>query len=678
MKQPAPNLPTLPRGLAFHDIDPAAVTEDLIRRLAQARKRVESALAGAPQALIATLELIDEDLGRRFTPLRHLNSVASTPAVRAAHERALAAFTDYGTWIGQHQGLYRAFRALAAAPDFVHRPQAEQALVRHALVGFRLSGAELPPDERAQVRGLIAELSELGNRFETQLLDATDAWHLPITDPARMAGIPQATLELLAERAREQDASGWLLTLDPGVVNDVLKFADDRALRRQVHEAWVSRASDAGPQAGQHNNVPIIEAVLAARYRLAHTLGYAGYGEYALVERMARSTGEVTGFLHDLARRARPRAEQELAELVEFAATHGLDAPLAPWDLGYYSEKLRAERYGFDEEALRRYLPLERVLAGLRKLCRDLYGLHFRTLRDVSVWHPDVMVWKLTGADGKPIGRLYLDLYARPGKRGGAWMDEGGHRLRLGGITRRPAAFLTANFMRPAHGRPALIAHDDVVTLSHELGHCLHHLLSTVDYPSVGGISGVEWDAVEFPSQLHEEFAWHPAGLAALAAETETGAPIPAKLIDALGASRRFQGALRLVRQLELARFDLELHTLESSTPSIADVRRVLTAVRTAVRVTPVSERDRFECSFAHIFNDGYAAGYYSYLWAEVMARDGFTAFTHNGELKFETGRRLAATVLAGGGSQPARDLYRAFRGHDPDPAPLLNLYGIT
>ncbi|MGH8128544.1 MAG: M3 family metallopeptidase [Gammaproteobacteria bacterium] len=670
--------PPPPRALKFRDLDPTRVAEDLIRRIGKARKRVEIAIEGDPQALIPALELIEEDLGRRFTPLRHLNSVASTPAVRAAYEKTLAAFTDYETWLGQHQGLYRAFRALADAPDFAQRPQAEQALVHHALVGFKLSGAELPPAEREQVRGLIAELSELGNRFETQVLDATDAWHLPVTDKALLAGLPEATVELLAERAKEQSADGWLLTLDPSVVSDVLKYADTRSLRRQVYEAWVSRASDAGPQAGQHNNVPVIEAVLAARYRLARTLGYADYAEYALVERMARSAEEVTGFLRDLAKRARPRAEQELAELAEFAAANGLGEPLAPWDIGYYSEKLREKRYGFDEEALRRYLPLEHVLSGLQKMCRALYGLHFRTNKDTPVWHPDVRVWEMAGVDGQRIGRLYLDLYARPGKRGGAWMDEGGHRLRLGGVTRHPAAFLNANFMQPARGRPSLIAHDDVVTLCHELGHCLHHLLSTVDYPSVGGISGVEWDAVEFPSQLHEEFAWHPAGLTALAAEVDTGAALPHELVQALGESRRFQGALHIVRQLEFALFDLELHTLDKATPSITDVRQVLSEVRQSVRVTPVAKLDRFECGFAHIFNDGYAAGYYSYLWAEVMARDGFDAFTHNGQLNFETGQRLATTVLAGGGSQPARDLYRAFRGRDPEPAALLALYGIT
>ena len=667
-----------PRGLTFRDLDPAAVADDLLRRIATARKCVEAAIAAEPQALIPTLELIGEDLDRRFTPLRHLNSVASTPAVRAAYEKTLAAFTDYETWLGQHQDLYKAFRALADATDFAQRPQAEQALVRHALVGFRLSGAGLPPAERETVRGLIAKLSELGNRFETQLLDATDAWRLPIANEDRLAGVPAAAIELLAERAREAGIEGWLLTLDPGVVDVVLTHADNRALRREVYEAWVSRASDAGAQAGRYDNATVIEEILAARHRLARMLGYKNYADYALVERMARSAGEVAEFLRNLAQRARPRAVEELTELSRFAAEHGLAEPLASWDIGYYSEKLREARYGFDEEALRRYLPLEHVLAGLRKLCGKLYGLHFRTARDVASWHPDVVIWEISGIDGARIGRLYLDLYARPGKRGGAWMDEGGHRLRLAGVARHPAAFLNANFLRPARNRPSLIAHDDVVTLCHELGHCLHHLLSTVDYPSVGGISGVEWDAVEFPSQLHEELAWHPAGLAALAAEAETGALLPAELVTALGNSRRFQGALRLVRQLEFSLFDLKLHTLDTATPSIADVRRVLADARKTIRVTPTSALDRFECGFAHIFNDGYAAGYYSYLWAEVMARDGFTAFTKNNELKFETGRRLADTVLAGGGSRPARDLYHAFRGHDPDPAPLLALYGIA
>ncbi len=667
-----------PQGLGFRDLDPASEADTIERRLARARRQVEAAVTADVDALIPTLELVDEDIGRRFAPLKHLNSVASTPAVREAYERVLAALTDYETWLGQHQGLYAAFRAIADAPDFPRRPRAEQTLVDHALTGFHLSGADLPPAEREQARSLIAELSELGNRFESQVLDATDAWRSRVTDRRRLQGLPEATVELLEERARERGDKGWLLTLDPGVVFEVLRHADDRELRRTVHDAWVSRASDAGPQAGRFDNVPVIETILAARRRLARKLGYSDFAEYALVPRMARSAAEVKRFLGDMARRARPAAERELRTLTDFAAQEGLHESLEPWDIGYYSEKLRRARYGFDEEALRRYLPLERVLAGLRKLCRELYGLHFRTDRNVPVWHEDVRVWSLSGPDGRRIGRLYIDLYARPGKRGGAWMDEGGHRLELAGVTRRPAAFLNANFMRPARGRPALITHDDVVTLCHELGHCLHHLLTRVGYPSVGGISGVEWDAVEFPSQLHEEFAWHPAGLAELSGDVETGAPLPGDLVEALGASRRFQGAMRLVRQLEFALFDIGIHTLHKEAPKIGDVRRVLDGVRREVRVTPVSNLDRFECNFSHVCGGGYAAGYYSYLWAEVMARDGFAAFVRNGHLDFKAGRRLADTVLAEGGSRPARELYKAFRGRDPDPGPLLALYGIA
>ncbi|HYW75853.1 MAG TPA: M3 family metallopeptidase [Gammaproteobacteria bacterium] len=670
-------LPNPPSRLNFKRA-PGAIAEDMRKRLAQARRNVEQAVDKDGKRLIPTLELIEEDIGRRFTPLRHLNSVASTPEVREAYEQVLAALTDYETWLGQHQGLYESFKALGNQPGFARRPRAEQALVNHALIGFRLSGADLPAAKREQVRGQIAELSELGNRYEINVLDATDAWRLVIDDEKRLQGLPQATVELLAERAREQDESGWLLTLDPGVVFDVLRHADDRALREEIHGAWVSRASDAGPDAGRFDNVPVIEGILAGRRRLARTLGYPDYAAYALETRMATSADEVKGFLRELAGRAKPQAEREFKELVEFAAGEGHRGDLAAWDIGYYSEKLRKARYGFDEEAMRRYFPLERVLSGLRKLCRQLYGVRFRTDRDAPVWHEDVRVWALEGKDGRRIGRLYLDLYARPGKRGGAWMDEGGHRLRLGGIVRSPAAFLNANFMRPARGRPSLIAHDDVVTLCHELGHCLHHLLSTVDYPSVGGISGVEWDAVEFPSQLHEEFAWHPAGLAELAREVDTGASLPRTLIEALGNSRRFHGALHLVRQLEFALFDIELHTLGKDAPTIGDVRRVLEQVRQAVRVTPLSGKDRFECGFAHIFGGGYAAGYYSYLWAEVMARDGFAAFMRDDTLDFSAGRRLADTFLANGSSRPARELYKAFRGRDPDPAPLLALYGIT
>ncbi len=670
--------PIPPRGLAFRDFDPPSAAVDLLRRIERAKIRVEATLAGNAGPLVPALELIGEDLDRRFAPLRHLNAVASTPAIRAAYEKSLAAFTNYATWLGQHQGLYRVFRALAVAPGFAQRPQAERALVKHTLADFKLSGAELPPNQREEVCGLTAQLSELGNRYETQLLDATDAWRLSIPSRAELAGLPDGVLELAAERAHENELGGWLLTLDPAVVDAVLTHADSRTLRRNVYEAWVSRASGAGPRAGCHDNAPVIETILAARRRLARRLGYADYVEYALVDRMAKSSEEVSGFLRELARRARPRAEEEWNELACFAADQNHDGPLAPWDIAYYSERLREARYGFDEERLRRYLPLEQVLTGLRRLFRELYGLHFRTIKDAMAWHHDVRLWAISDANGAGMGRLYLDLYARPGKRGGAWQDEGGNRLRLAGVTRLPAAFLNANFLRPVHGKPSLLAHDDVVTLCHEFGHCLHHLLTCVDYPSVAGINGVEWDAVEFPSQLHEEFAWHPAGLARLAADADTGAAMPRELVEALGASRRFQGALRLTRQLEYALFDLELHRLATATPAIADVRRVLADVRRQVRVTPVSPLDRMECSFAHIFGGGYAAGYYSYLWAEVMARDGFAAFTNGGDVNGSAGKRFAEAVLANGGSRPARELYRGFRGRDPDPAALLAAYGIA
>jgi oligopeptidase A len=671
-------LPSPPQAPGFRALDPARVADGLERRLSHARATVERALSSDPDRLIATLELIGEDLARRFAPLRHLNGVAASAAVRAAYERALAAFTDYETWLGQHQGLYRTFREIAAESGFDMRPQAVQALVRHALTNFHLSGADLPEAGREEVRGLIAELSVLGNRFEAQLLDATDTWRLPVTDAGELGGMPEAAVALLAERARENKVSGWLVTLDPAIVNTILTHADNRGLRRRVYEAWISRASDVDTAGGNHDNAPVIEAILAVRRRLAQKLGHTNYADYALVKRMVRSPDEVAEFLRDLAARARDAARAEFAELTAFATDKGLEGGIEPWDIAYYTEKLRDARFGFDAERLRRYLPVDHVLAGLRKLLRQLYGLRFRTVKTVPVWHPDVSVWEFAGADGTRIGRLYLDLYARPAKRGGAWMDEGGHRLRLAGIARRPVAFLTANFMRAASGRPSLIEHGDAVTLCHELGHCLHHLLTRVDYPSVGGISGVEWDAVEFPSQLHEELAWHPAGLAQLAADFDSGEPMPRTLVSALNDSRHFQGAMRLVRQLEFALFDLELHRLENPAPTITDVRALLAKVRAEVRVTPLSPLDRFECGFAHIFGGGYAAGYYSYLWAELMARDGFAAFVEGDRISPAAGTRLADTVLACGGSRPARELYRAFRGRDPRPDALLAKYGIA
>lgn len=654
------------------------MADGLERRLRRARRSVDASIADGVRALVPTLELTGEDLDRRFAPLRHLNAVDASPSVRAAYERALGAITDYRTWLGQHQELYRAFREFAKSAEFARRPAAERTLVHHALVEFRLSGVELPPDRRERVRALLAELAELGNRFETRVVDAADAWSRQVPEQAALAGVPADVMALLAERAAERGARGWLVTLDAAVVDAVLTRADERTLRREVYEAWVSRASDAGPLAGRFDNAPAIAEILARRHELARATGFENYAQYALVERMAQGAEEIAAFLRDLARRARPRAEAELQELTRFACARGLEGTLEPWDLAYYSEKLRAERYGFDEEALRRYFPLEHVLAGLRSLFRRLYGIRFRTGRGVRAWHPDVFCWEIADAGGAPLGRLYLDLYARPGKRAGAWMDAGGHRIALAGVRRRPMAFLTANFLRPARGRSPLLTHDDVVTLCHEFGHCLHHLLTRVDYPSVGGINGVEWDAVEFPSQLHEEFAWHPRGLALLAADSSSGAPLPPGLVAALEASRRFQAALRLMRQLEFALFDIELHRRDPAKLGPDPAGRTLAEVRREVRVAPLSPLDRSASSFTHVFGGGYAAGYYGYLWAEVMARDGFAAFVEGERLLPAAGRRLRREVLAVGGSRPARESYRAFRGRDPDPGALLAAYGIA
>lgn len=669
-------LPHPPRHLNFHP-DAAASAQDFERRLGEARRRIEAAVGSSATTLVRTLELVGEDLDRRFAALRHLNAVRASAQTRSAYERALAAYTEFETWLGQHPKLYRIFRNLAKQRGFARRPAAERALVQHALADFQLSGAELPRKERECVRRLIAELAQFGNRFEAQLLDATDAWQLPVREASALTGLATDIQAALAERARETGQQGWLLTLDAAVVDTILKQSANRDLRREVYEAWISRASDVGPHAGRFDNGPVIKSILERRYGLAEATGFANYAEYALTERMARSAQEVVSFLRELAARARPRAQEQLEELQRFARTRGLREPLAAWDLAYYSEQLRAERFGLDEETLRHYFPLTRVLGGLRNLFRRMYGIRFRTNRRSATWHPDVITWDLVDAGGRPLGRLYLDLHARPAKRAGAWMDEGGHRVRLAGVERLPIGFLTANFLRAAPGRPSLLTHDDVITLCHEFGHCLHHLLSRINYPSVSGINGVEWDAVEFPSQLHEEFAWHPRGLALLAAEAETGEPLPDGLVAALGASRRFQAAMRLMRQIEFALFDIELHASEPAMLGADPAGRVLAAVRHEVRVAPLSPLDRTASSFAHVFGGGYAAGYYGYLWAEVMARDAFGVFLARGQLLPAAGHRLRREVLAVGGSRSARVSYRRFRGRDPDPEALLLAYGM-
>lgn len=651
------------------DVEPAV---DVVLAANHARlTTLASQTAPDWDSLVAPLDDMAEALHRAFGPAAHLNAVCNTPELRAAYNACLPKLSAYETELGQHAGLYQAFQALAARSSALQLDAVQEKILRDELRDFRLAGVHLPAKEKARFKVVQQRLSELEAKFEEQVLDATDAWHLDIDDAARLAGIPAGDHARFAAQAQAAGLTGWRLTLDYPSYHAVITHADDRALREQLYAAYSTRASEQGD--ARFDNTPVMQDILALRQETAALLGFASFAAYSLADKMADSPDDALAFLHRLAAAARRRAQQELVDLQDFARTELGITELAAWDLAYASEKLREQRFALSQEALRPYFPAPRVLEGLFAVAEQLYGIRFVPLPTVSTWHADVRVFELRDAEDAACGVLYTDLYARPRKRAGAWMDDCLTRRRRHGQWQQPAAYLVCNFAPPgADDTSALLSHDDVVTLFHEFGHCLHHLLTRVEYPSVAGINGMEWDAVELPSQFHENFAWQPAVLDRIARHYVSGESLPAALRDRLLASRHFHSGLHLVRQLEFALFDLELHRAGAA-PEIATV---LQTVRRQVAVAPVPAYNRFAHSFTHVFGGGYAAGYYSYLWAEVLAADAYTAF--RGPFDTMAGRRFLAEILARGGSRPALESFRAYRGRDPDETALLRQYGLT
>jgi oligopeptidase A len=646
--------------------------EPAVRGVIAAEELELARLEGVPAptlAWLAELERVHEAVHRVWAPVEHLNAVLSTPPLRDAYNRSLPLVTELSTRVGQSRELRDRFAALASAAE---PGSVEQQLITHALRDFRLAGVELEDPARQRFRELVQSLAQRQAAFEQNLMDATDAFELPVPDARAIAGLPEVVLGRAAQAARAQGLTGWLLKLDPPTYSAVMSHARSEALRAQFYEAWVTRASDRGPHANRWNNGPLIEEILALRHEEATLLGFADYCELSLATKMARSPSEVLEFLRDLAVRSRSQAEAELAELTQRAGR-----ALAPWDVSFYAERLKEHRFELTEEELRPYFPLPRVLEGLFELLGKLFGLRIRAAQARGAWHPDVSYYTVERADGAPIGGLYTDLYARPNKRGGAWMDGCSSRAELPGLSQRPVAHLVCNFNPPLAAEPSLLTHGDVVTLFHEFGHALHHLLTEVDYPSLAGTHGVAWDAVELPSQFLESYAWLPEVLARISGHVRTGEPLPAEKIATLNASRTFLAGLQMVRQLEFALFDFRLHH-EYDPARGARVEEVIDAVRTEVAVIKPPEYNRFANTFAHVFGGGYAAGYYSYKWAEVLAADAFAAFEESGSFDRETAARFRHAILASGGSREALDSFVEFRGRAPELEPLLRQSGIA
>ena len=644
-------------------------------------------------SLIAPLERLEEKLGRVFAPVSHLHGVKDTPELRDAYSQALEKLTEHGTELGQNRDLYAATERVRAAPDFAALTRAQRTLVDDSLRGFRLSGVALAEPARSRFKDIQNQLSKLETEFEEAVLDATDAWTRPVSE-AELAGLPDSARAILAQAAQEKQLPGFLATLKGPSVQAILTFADDRALRAAVYAAYHTRASDQGPGDHTHDNSARIGQILALRHESALLLGYPSKAHLSVADKMAATPERVLAFLRDLAARAKPVAEREMAQLREFAAQELAIADLQPWDVAYASEKLRTRLFDFSEEDLKPYFPLPAVMAGLFALTERIFGVRLVERRDVDVWHPDVQYFDLVDRDGSVRAGAYLDNFARSGKRGGAWMDVCHARLHDGDIRRRPIAFLTCNFAPPmdgqmprvqdaqerpppADGKPSLLTHDDLLTLFHEFGHGLHHLLTEVDWPGVGGIHGVEWDAVELPSQFLENYGWQREALDSFAHHWQTGAVLPQALFDKMLAARHFHAGLFLVRQLEFALFDFRLH-LDFDPVRGARALELLGEVRDEVAVIRPPDWQRFPHAFTHIFSGGYGAGYYSYLWAEVLSADAFAEFEERGVFDAATGARYRQEILAVGGSRPALESFVAFRGREPQPDALLRSYGLT
>jgi len=669
----------LPR---FASIRPEHVSPAIDTLLAEARAtvaQVATATAAPTWAtLVAPLSDVLDRLDRAWSAVSHLNSVVNTPELRDAYNANQPKIVAFHTDLAQDLRLFGKYRALHDGAASANLSRAERKLLDNELRDFRLGGAELPEAHKARFKALQEELAELSTRFEENLLDATNAWAYLVTDERELAGVP-ADVVAAARAAAEADGTpGWKLTLRVPCYLPMVQYAHDRALRQRMHEAYSTRASDLGAKA-EWNNGPLLVRILVLRHEAAALLGYANHAEVSLVRKMARDPAEVVAFLRDLARRARPFAQRDYAELGAFARENLGLPELAPWDVAYASEKLKVARYAYDEQAVRQYFPEDQVLAGLFGVVETIYGVTIRESK-AETWHPTVRFFDIRDRSGALVGEFYFDLYARAGKQGGAWMDDAINRRRANDRVQHPVAYLTCNLSAPVSGKPATFTHDEVITIFHEFGHGLHQLLTRVDVPGISGIQGVEWDAVELPSQFMENFCWEWDVVRNMTRHVDTGEPLPRATFDRMLAAKNFQSGIFTVRQLEMGLFDMLLHAQVMAPESAGwqAPQAILDAVRAEVSVVPRAAYDRFPQSFSHVFAGGYAAGYYSYKWAEVLSADAFSLFEEEGVLSAAAGARFRDEVLAQGGSRPALESFVAFRGRPPQLDALLRHNGMV
>ncbi|WP_421230462.1 oligopeptidase A [Aeromonas jandaei] len=679
MNNPLLSMDSLP---PFSQIQPDHVQPAVTQAIADCKQKIKDVLAHTEphtwDSLIAPLEEVNDRLARIWSPVSHLNSVLNSEPLRAAHDACLPLLSEFQTYVGQHEGLYQAYLALSESDDFPRLGGAQRKEIQNTLRDFRLSGIGLPAEAQQRYGEIQARLSELASRFSNNVLDATQGWHKLVADEAELAGLPESVLAAARQMAEFKGKEGWLFTLDIPSYLPVMMYADNRELRAEMYEAFTTRASDQGPNAGKWDNSAIMTELLTLRSELAKLLGFANYAELSLATKMADKTSQVVDFLTDLAAKSLPQGKAELEEIRAFAAEQHGQSELAAWDIAYYAEKLKQHKFSISDEQLRPYFPANKVVKGLFEVVKRVFGMKVRERLGIDTWHPDVRFYDIFDSEDELRGSFYLDLYAREHKRGGAWMDVClGRRYRQDGSLQKPVAYLTCNFNGPVDGKPALFTHDEVVTLFHEFGHGIHHMLTRIDVAGVAGINGVAWDAVELPSQFLENWCWESEALAFISGHYETGEPLPADLLEKMLTARNFQAAMQMLRQLEFALFDFRLHQ-EFDPANSAQIPALLDEVRSQVAVMTPPAFNRFQHSFSHIFAGGYAAGYYSYKWAEVLSADAFSRFEEEGIFNPATGQSFLQNILEKGGSKEPMELFRAFRGREPKVDALLRHSGIA
>ncbi len=673
----------------FQHIKPEHIEPALKELIESNRKQLQSLLKSNENYtwgnLIEPLEDMDDRLGRMWSPVSHINSVVNSDALRDAYNNCLPLLSEYSTEMGQNVELYEAYQAIKDSPEYSKLDEAQQKIINNALRDFHLSGIDLPVEKKKRFRKIRQQLSKLTSKYEENVLDATQAWTKHITDEKQLAGLPESALAMAKQAAEAKDLNGWLFSLNFPSYYAVVSYADDRALREEMYQAYSTRASDQGPDAGKWDNSEVMQDILALRHEVAQLLGFQNYAERSLATKMAEDPDQVLTFLHDLAKRSKPMAKQELAELTGFAKQeHGIN-DLSAWDVPYYGEKLRQHTFDFSQEDLKPYFPETKVIPGMFAVVKRLYGITINeidasSVNAVETWHDDVHFYEIRDEKNELRGQFYLDVYSRDKKRGGAWMDDCiGRKRNADASLQIPVAYLTCNLTPPIGDDPALFTHDEVTTLFHEFGHGLHHMLTRVEYVGVSGINGVAWDAVELPSQFMENWCWEREALDLIAAHYQTGEPIPEGLFNKMYAAKNFQAGMQMVRQIEFSLFDFRMYYEYSAQSKSTDsIQNILDEVRKEVSVLIPPSYNRFQHGFSHIFAGGYAAGYYSYKWAEVLSADAFSLFEEKGIFDSETGNAFLHCVLEQGGTKEPMELFKKFRGREPEIDALLRHSGIA